>query len=79
MIVTAISPDGTELAGRYADPDRRGWQNLFRRPLDGGSPAQLTALTAEDIFSFALSRDGTRLAFSRGTFTSDVVLITRNR
>jgi Tol biopolymer transport system component len=72
----AWTPEGRSLI--YADIVK-GRQNLFRWPLDAVSPTQLTALTAEDIINFALSRDGTRLAFSRGTFTSDVVLITRNR
>jgi hypothetical protein len=44
-------------------------------PLDGGPPKQLTHLKTDQIFSFDFSRDGKQLALSRGTETSDVILI----
>lgn len=52
-----------------------GVSNIWRRPLDGGEPKQLTAFTSQRITSFALSRDGKRLAVARGATNSDVVLI----
>ena len=52
-----------------------GVSNIWRRPLDGGEPKQLTAFTSLRITSFAVSRDGSRLALARGSSSSDVVLI----
>jgi serine/threonine protein kinase len=40
-----------------------------------GSPKQITNFTSESIRSFDLSRDGKQIAVSRGTSTSDVVLV----
>ena len=54
---------------------RGGVSNLWAQPVDGGPPKQLTNFTAERIFGFGLSRDGRQLALSRGTWSSDVVLI----
>ena len=52
-----------------------GVSNIWRRPLNGGEPRQLTAFTSQQITSFTPSRDGKRLALARGTTSSDVVLI----
>ncbi|MGO9263239.1 MAG: protein kinase domain-containing protein [Bryobacteraceae bacterium] len=52
-----------------------GVSNIWQRPLDGGEPRQLTGFTSQRITSFAVSRDGKRLALARGTTSSDVVLI----
>jgi Tol biopolymer transport system component len=65
------APDGKSLIYRKSD---RGVGNLWRQPIDGGPAAQLTSFTAEEIFDFALSREG-QLAISRGRSLSDVVLI----
>jgi hypothetical protein len=43
--------------------------------LDGGKPVRLTDFKTDQIFWFDLSRDGKQLALSRGTQTSDVILI----
>jgi hypothetical protein len=43
--------------------------------LDGGKPVQLTDFKTDQIFWFDFSRDGKQLALSRGTQTSDVILI----
>jgi len=43
--------------------------------MNGTPPKQLTDFTSERIFWFAFSRDGKQLALSRGTQTSDVILI----
>jgi hypothetical protein len=45
--------------------------------MDGKPGAQLTHFTTGNIFSFAWSPDGSELALSRGTVTSDVVLLSR--
>jgi Tol biopolymer transport system component len=52
-----------------------GVSNVWRLPIDGGEPKQLTSFTSLRITSFALSRDGKRLALARGSTRSDVVLI----
>lgn len=57
---------------------RDGVRNLWRFPLDGRAPAQVTtfAPASENPINFAWSRDGKTLAMSRTTQSSDVVLIT---
>ena len=52
-----------------------GVSNLWAQPINGTPPKQLTDFTSERIFRFAFSRDGKQLALSRGTQTSDVILI----
>jgi Tol biopolymer transport system component len=52
-----------------------GVSNIWRRPVDGGEPKQVTNFTSDEITWFAVSRDGKRLALARGTTTSDVVMI----
>jgi len=54
---------------------RNGVTNLWAQPTDGSPPKQLTNFASERIFSFDFSRDGKQVALSRGTETSDVVLI----
>ena len=49
--------------------------NLWNQPIDGGAPKPVTNFTSEQIFSFAWSADGKRLAIARGTVTNDVVLV----
>lgn len=48
--------------------------NLWLLPLNGGDPKQITNFDSNLIFNFAISKDG-RLAVTRGTEKSDVVLI----
>jgi TolB protein len=52
-----------------------GVSNLWAQPVDGSPLKQLTNFTSDLIFWFDFSRDGKQLALSRGTQTSDVVLI----
>ena len=54
---------------------RSGPPNLYRLPLKGGAPVQVTSFTKDAVIAFALSRDGKQVAMSRGLGTSDVVLI----
>lgn len=66
------SPDGKAIV-IY---DRRtGTSNLWSQPLDGGPMKQLTDFKPDDLFARDLSRDGKTMALSRGTITSDVILI----
>jgi len=52
-----------------------GVSNIWRQPIDGSAPIQLTNFTSDRIFNFAYSSDGSSLALSRGTLNNDVVLI----
>jgi len=52
-----------------------GVSNIWRQPVDGSPPAQVTQFTTGHIFNFAYSSDGEQLALSRGSLDSDVVLI----
>lgn len=49
--------------------------NIWRQPLDGGAPVQVTNFESGQIFNFSYSPDGKQLALSRGTFSRDVILI----
>lgn len=66
------TPDGQSLD--YA-VTRNGVSNLWRQPLDGSPPVQITNFEAMQIYNFAASPDGKQFALSRGTFNRDVVLI----
>jgi Tol biopolymer transport system component len=70
------TPDGQALA--YID-NREGVSNVWSLPLNGSKPARLTDFTTERIFWFDWSRDGKQLALTRGTTTSDVVLVRAQR
>ncbi len=66
------SPDG-----RAVDFIRteNGVSNLWRQPLRGGALRPLTHFNSDVIFNFAWSPDGKWLALSRGSVTSDAILI----
>ena len=66
------TPDGRALT--FVDTIN-GVSNIWSLPLDGGKPVQLTDFKTDQIFWFDFSRDGKQLAVSRGTQTSDVILI----
>ena len=68
--------DGRALT--YLDT-RNGVYNIWAQPLDGSPPTQLTNFTTDQIFAYAWSRDGKRLACARGNQNSDVVLISALR
>jgi len=65
-------PDGSALA--YIDP--RTQSDLWVQPIDGSAPRQLTHFPAdgEQIWDFAYSADGKRLAVARARIASDIVL-----
>ena len=73
-----------QFGGFCWSPDSKGFDivrvhdgvgNLWRLPLDGGPPRQLTHFDSDQIRSFAWSPDGKLLALERGSTLSDVVLI----
>jgi serine/threonine protein kinase/Tol biopolymer transport system component len=66
------SPDGQSLD--YVTT-KEGVGNIWRLPLAGGKPRQLTDWKSDFVYRFAWSRDGKHLAASRGTATTDLVLI----
>jgi serine/threonine protein kinase/dipeptidyl aminopeptidase/acylaminoacyl peptidase len=66
------SPDGRAVIGRS---DQGGVGNLWSFPVDGGTPKPITSFKSHLIYNFAISRDGKRLALSRGYSNLDVVLI----
>lgn len=53
--------------------------NLWSQPISGEPAKQLTSFKSSRIFSFDWSPDGQQLILSRGTATSDVVLISNFR
>ncbi|PYS71847.1 MAG: hypothetical protein DMF69_09165, partial [Acidobacteria bacterium] len=55
---------------------QNGASNIWSQPINGGAPKQLTAFSSGLIFNFDISPDGKRIACSRGTRSSDVILIT---
>jgi Tol biopolymer transport system component len=54
---------------------RNGVSNIWRQKLAGGAPTQITNFHSGQIFHFEWSRDGTQLALTRGSASSDVILI----
>jgi Tol biopolymer transport system component len=55
--------------------DAGGVSNLWRQPLDGSAPKQITDFKSDRIFAYDWSEDGRRIFLSRGSETRDVVLI----
>ena len=53
--------------------------NLWNQPIGGGSPRQITNFDMGNMYSFAWSRDGKRLAVVHGPITGDVVMISNFR
>jgi Tol biopolymer transport system component len=68
----AFSPDGKAIT--YAEV-KDGVGNVWSQPLAGGARTQLTHFPSGVVFAFAWSPDGRRLAFARGTSSTDVVLL----
>ena len=66
------TPDGRSIVYVVT---RGGVSNLWAEPVDGSAARQLTNFTTDLIFAFDFSRDAKQLALSRGTRTSDVILI----
>jgi hypothetical protein len=58
---------------------QNGVSNIWRKKLSGGPPKQITNFESGLIFDFAWSHDGRQLAMTRGSESSDVVLISNFR
>ncbi|MGH9404630.1 MAG: protein kinase domain-containing protein [Terriglobia bacterium] len=65
------TPDGRAIS--YVDT-HRGISNIWAQPLADGSPKQIRHFDSGEIFNFTWSKNGD-LALSRGSTSSDVVLI----
>jgi len=52
-----------------------GVSNIWRQPLSGGKPIQVTRFNSDEIWSFDLSRDGSQIVLTHGRIDSDVMLI----
>ncbi len=57
---------------------RDGATNLWRFPVDGSPPRAVTAFASDQILNYRWSTDGKTLVMSRGTRSSDLVLITND-
>jgi eukaryotic-like serine/threonine-protein kinase len=68
------SPDGAALDYIAVEG---GSSNIWRQPLGGGPPRQLTKSGEDKITYFAWNRSGTKLAYIRGRADSDVMLFRR--
>ncbi len=66
------TPDGL---GIYFIALNNGVSNIWRQPIDGNHPVQITKFETGCIFNFAYSPDGKQLVLSRGSLNSNVVLI----
>ena len=58
---------------------KEGTDNVWIVPYAGGEAKQVTRFADQFIFAFAWSPDGKRLALSRGTVSTDVVLLTAQK
>ena len=58
---------------------RSGVTNIWRQKLGGGPPKQITNFESGLIFDFDWSHDGRQLALTRGSESSDVILISNFR
>ena len=65
-------PDGQSIA--YI-ATKNGVSNILSQPLAGGEPKKLTDFSADRIFSFDFSSDGSRVVFARGVMRNNLVLI----
>jgi eukaryotic-like serine/threonine-protein kinase len=79
---TAALREGRWIPGQqalaYVDT-RSGSPNIWTYSLTGKPPQQLTHFLSGRIFGIALSPDGSKIAMSRGSISSDVVLFSRTR
>jgi Tol biopolymer transport system component len=70
------SPDGKKLHYLLT---RDGATNIWEKSLRGGEAKQLTGFTSGLIFDFNWSSDHTKLLLTRGSVSSDVILLSNLR
>ncbi len=66
------APDGR---GRDYVETKDGVGNIWRQPLAGGPPKQLTHFASEEVMDFDWSPDGEQLLVSRGRSSRNVFLL----
>ncbi|MEQ1763142.1 MAG: protein kinase [Pyrinomonadaceae bacterium] len=66
------SPDGKSLT---VLTNRSGVQNIWRQPLDGSAPTQITDFKSGRIMNFTWTADGKELFLVRGNTNNDLILI----
>ena len=66
------TPDSREILFSKSEG---GVTNIWRQPLSGGKPTQVTRFNSDQIWDFDLSRDGSQIVLSHGRIDSDVMLI----
>ncbi len=71
-----FTPDGKAIAFLLT---RNRATNLWKQPLSGGEPVQMTKFPTGNMYAFGWSADGKQLAFSRGQRKTDVILISNFR
>jgi Tol biopolymer transport system component len=71
-----FTPDGKAIAFLLT---RNRATNIWKAPLSGSAPSVLTKFPTGDMFGFSWSRDGRKLAFSRGQQKTDVILMSNFR
>ena len=67
------SQDGESLL--FITGDEKLTMQLWRQPLAGGPPQQITKLDGQSVFRFALAPDGKQLAYEAGRDIDDLYLI----
>ncbi len=66
------SPDSKTLS---VSTNRGGAQNIWRQPVDGSAPTQITDFKSGKILNFAWTNDGKDLIIARGNTNNDLILI----
>jgi len=64
--------DGREILFSKSDG---GITNIWRQPLSGGKPTQVTRFNSDQIWDFDISPDGSQIVLTHGRIDSDVMLI----
>jgi hypothetical protein len=67
------SPNGAAIDYIHVDA---GAGNIWRQPLNGDPPSQITQVTTGELFRIVRSTDGAHLGIVRGNHSSALVLIT---
>jgi Tol biopolymer transport system component len=66
------TPDSREILFSRNDG---GITNIWRQPLTGAKPTQVTRFNSDQIWDFDISRDGSQIVLTHGRIDSDVMLI----
>lgn len=66
-------------AGFYYMQRKGDVDNLWYQSMTSGKPRQATHFTSDHIYAFAFSRDGGRVAFTRGNDKQDAIMVSNFR